>query len=70
MPLVTHTSASPTWLSRHSPHRVWISDIQLYIFCKKYKQSHQTRKGGVFEIRFMEPAGMLQSSFLVFSRVF
>lgn len=51
---VTHTSASPDWITRHSPHRIWVRDIRLYIFCKKYKQSHQTRKGGLFEIRFME----------------
>ncbi|KIN01859.1 hypothetical protein OIDMADRAFT_120606 [Oidiodendron maius Zn] len=57
MTIVTHTSASPDWITRHSPHRIWVRDIRLYIFCKKYKQSHQTRKGGLFEIRFMEEDG-------------
>jgi hypothetical protein len=57
MTIVTHTSASPDWITRHSSHRVWIRDIKLYIFCKNYTQSHQTRRGGLFEIRFIEEDG-------------
>ena len=65
MTIVTHVSASPDWMTRHSPHRVWIRDIRLYIFCKKYKRSHQTRKGGEFEIRFLEEDGTLLFCFLI-----
>jgi hypothetical protein len=56
---VTHSSASPTWLRRQSPHRVYISEIYLYIFVKEYKQKHQMRKSGKFEIRFAEEEGTL-----------
>jgi hypothetical protein len=56
---VTHSSASPTWLRRQSPHRVYISEIYLYVFVKKYKQKHQMRKNGKFEIRFAEEQGTL-----------
>ncbi|KAK1570293.1 uncharacterized protein LY79DRAFT_45895 [Colletotrichum navitas] len=55
---VTHQSASPTWLRRKSPHRVWLKDVQLYVFCKGYRQQNQ-RKGeaGAFEINFVSESG-------------
>ncbi|KAL2128184.1 hypothetical protein VTI74DRAFT_9546 [Chaetomium olivicolor] len=50
---VTHQSQSPTWLSRRSRHRVWLKDIQLYVFCNTYKQEHMRQnKSGAFEIYF------------------
>lgn len=59
---MTHASASQTWLRRQSPHRVLISEINLYVFVKDYKPKHQMRKGGKFEIRFAEEQGMLPIS--------
>ncbi|GKT89613.1 hypothetical protein Ct61P_07463 [Colletotrichum tofieldiae] len=55
---VTHQSASPTWLRRKTRHRVWLKDIQLYVFCKEYRQQNQ-RKGeaGAFEINFVSEDG-------------
>ncbi|KAJ0337873.1 hypothetical protein COL154_012957 [Colletotrichum chrysophilum] len=55
---VTHQSASPTWLQRKSNHRVWLKDVQLYVFCHRYRQQNQ-RKGqaGAFEINFVSDEG-------------
>jgi len=50
---VTHQSASPRWMDRRSRHRIWLRDIQPYVFCQKYKKKHQTRKHGEFEILFV-----------------
>ncbi|KAF4594589.1 hypothetical protein GQ602_000202 [Ophiocordyceps camponoti-floridani] len=51
---VTHQSASPTWLTRISPHRVRLADIQLYVFCRHYRQQNQRRGSiGAFDIRFV-----------------
>jgi hypothetical protein len=50
---VTHQSQSPTWLSRRSRHRVWLKDIQLYVFCNTYRQENMRQnKSGAFEIYF------------------
>ncbi|KAL2168443.1 hypothetical protein VTG60DRAFT_7245 [Thermothelomyces hinnuleus] len=50
---VTHQSQSPTWLSRRSRHRVWLKDIQLYVFCNTYRQENMRQnKLGAFEIHF------------------
>jgi hypothetical protein len=51
---VTHQSASSTWLVKKSKHRIWLKDIQLYVFCQKYRQQNQ-RQGaaGAFELYFV-----------------
>lgn len=50
---VTHQSASPTWLVQKSKHRIWIKDVQLYVFCQGYRQQNQRPgRGGEFELRF------------------
>ncbi|KAL2154119.1 hypothetical protein VTH82DRAFT_2795 [Thermothelomyces myriococcoides] len=50
---VTHQSQSPTWLSRRSRNRVWLKDIQLYVFCSTYRQENMRQnKLGAFEIHF------------------
>ncbi|KAK4239435.1 hypothetical protein C8A03DRAFT_14155 [Achaetomium macrosporum] len=47
------TSQSPTWLSRRSRHRVWLKDVQLYVFCSTYRQENMRQnKSGAFEIYF------------------
>jgi len=62
--LVTHQSKSPTWLSRRSKHRVWLKDIQLYVFCDSYHQENMRQnKLGAFEIRFVKEEGMLNFHF-------
>ena len=55
---VTHQSASPTWLKRVSRHRVRLADVQLYVFCRQYRQ-HNQRRGtvGAFEINFVSEEG-------------
>jgi len=50
---VTYQSEHHDWLARRSSHRIWIKDIQPYVFCKKYKVRHQIRRGGEFEIYFV-----------------
>jgi hypothetical protein len=67
--IVTHSSASPDWFTRRSPHRIWIKDIQLYVFCKNYRMKNQIRKHGVFEITFIAEAGMSTSPGYFWSRI-
>lgn len=56
---VTHQSQSPTWLSRRSRHRVWLKDVQLYVFCSAYRQENMRQnKSGAFEIYFDREEGM------------
>ncbi|UNI14674.1 hypothetical protein JDV02_001278 [Purpureocillium takamizusanense] len=51
---VTHQSSSPTWLKRVSRHRVRLADVQLYVFCRSYRQQNQRRgRIGAFEINFI-----------------
>ncbi|KAL2873626.1 hypothetical protein SGCOL_011183 [Colletotrichum sp. CLE4] len=58
---VTHQSASPTWLVRKSDHRVWLKDVQLFVFCEVYHQQHQRKgKAGAFEIDFFSEMGASQ----------
>lgn len=54
---VTHQSASPSWLHPKSRHRVWVRDVQLYVFDGEYRQSSQRRRqaGGAFELNFAKP---------------
>ncbi|KAK1828195.1 hypothetical protein QBC39DRAFT_393293 [Podospora conica] len=55
---VTHQSQSPTWISRRSRHRVWLKDVQLYVFCKTYRQENMRQnKSGAFEIYFVSEEG-------------
>ncbi|OLN97134.1 hypothetical protein CCHL11_02246 [Colletotrichum chlorophyti] len=56
---VTHQSASPTWLQRKSRHRIWLNDVQLYVFCQRYRQQNQRKGGdaGAFEINFVSDEG-------------
>lgn len=55
---VTHQSQSPTWLSRRSKHRIWLKDVQLYVFCSAYRQENMRQnKSGAFEIYFDREEG-------------
>ncbi|KAK0628124.1 hypothetical protein B0T17DRAFT_486231 [Bombardia bombarda] len=55
---VTHQSKSSTWLSRRSKHRVWLKDVQLYVFCNTYRQENMRQnKSGAFEIYFVSEEG-------------
>lgn len=51
---ITHQCNSPTWLVKKSRHRVWLRDVQLYVFCHEYRQ-HKQRKNreGAFELNFI-----------------
>ena len=58
MPLVTAQSQSSTWISRRSKHRVWLRNIQLYVFCRNYRQEVQRQnKSKAFEIYFVTEQG-------------
>jgi hypothetical protein len=51
---VTHQSASPTWLKRTARNKIRLADVQLYVFCREYRQRSQRRGGvGPFEIQFV-----------------
>ncbi|KAK4659725.1 hypothetical protein QC762_0011670 [Podospora pseudocomata] len=55
---LTHQSQSRTWLSRRSKHRVWLKDVQLYVFCSAYRQENMRQnKSGAFEIYFDREEG-------------
>lgn len=62
---ITHQSASPSWLKRHSRHRIWLRDVFPYVFCQKYKKKHQVTKNGAFEIYFVneEAADAFEDTF-------
>ncbi|PKS10506.1 hypothetical protein jhhlp_002258 [Lomentospora prolificans] len=51
---ITHQYNSPTWLVKKSRHRVWLKEIQLYVFCHRYRP-HKQRKNreGAFELNFI-----------------
>jgi hypothetical protein len=52
--------AAPGWLARKgkSKHRVWLADLQLYVFCQKYRQQNQRQNAaGAFEIYFVSREG-------------
>ena len=56
---VTAQSQSSTWISRRSKHRVWLRNIQLYVFCKNYRQEVQRQnKSNAFEIYFVTEQGL------------
>lgn len=60
---VTHQSQSPTWLSRRSSRRVWLKDVQLYVFCNTYRQENMRQnKSGAFEICFHKEEGTSTTS--------
>ncbi|ESA43993.1 uncharacterized protein NCU09994 [Neurospora crassa OR74A] len=55
---VTAQAQSSTWISRRSKHRVWLRNIQLYVFCKNYRQEVQRQnKSNAFEIYFVTEQG-------------
>ncbi|KAH8889487.1 hypothetical protein GQ53DRAFT_216495 [Thozetella sp. PMI_491] len=55
---VTHQSQSSTWLKRRSKHRVWLRDVQLYVFCQRYRHENMRQnKSGAFEIYFVSEEG-------------
>lgn len=55
---MTHQSASPTWLARVSADRVHLADVQLYVFCRQYRQqSQRCGRAGAFEIKFVSSEG-------------
>ncbi len=61
---VTHQSQSPTWLKRRSKHRVWLRDVQLYVFCQRYKHENMRQnKSGAFEIYFVSEEGEALAAF-------
>lgn len=56
--LVTHICTSPTWLVPVAKHLVLVKDIQLYVFCQKYRESKMRQnKSGAFEIYFVGEQG-------------
>ena len=63
---VTHQSASPTWLVQKSNHRVWLRDIQPYVFCQRYRQENmRNARSGAFEIYFVNRNGNVSFFFPV-----
>lgn len=47
-----------------SKHRVWLKDIQLYVFCSRYRQeSMRQNKASAFEIHFVSDEGKYQRRF-------
>ncbi|EFW98664.1 hypothetical protein CMQ_4516 [Grosmannia clavigera kw1407] len=50
---VTNQARSSSWLRRKGRHRVWLRDVQLYVFCNIYREDHMRQnKSGAFEIDF------------------
>lgn len=52
---ITH---HPPQISRRSKHRVWLKGVQIYVFCKRYRQENMRQnKNGAFEICFFTVEG-------------
>ncbi|XXG98974.1 Non-histone chromosomal protein 6 [Hypoxylon texense] len=46
-------NVSSSWLLRKTKRRIWLRDIQPYVFCEKYRPTHQRRgRVGAFELAF------------------
>lgn len=46
-------NVSSSWLLRKTKRRIWLRDIQPYVFCEKYRPTHQRRgRFGAFELAF------------------
>ena len=55
---VTHQSQSPTWIVRRPRRRIWLKDVQLYVFCQPYRHENMRQnKSGAFEINFWTDEG-------------
>ncbi|PSR77664.1 hypothetical protein BD289DRAFT_463552 [Coniella lustricola] len=55
---VTYISASPNWLVRKTKRIFHVLDIQLYVFCQKYREAHMRRNRlKAFEIHFARVDG-------------
>ncbi|OAA53790.1 hypothetical protein SPI_09235 [Niveomyces insectorum RCEF 264] len=51
---ITNQPRSPNWLIRKDKLRVWLTDVQLYVFCNDYRQEHMRQnKMGAFELDFL-----------------
>jgi hypothetical protein len=42
---------------RRSKHRIWLRDLNPYVFCQAYKKKHQMKRHGEFEIYFVNEEG-------------
>lgn len=57
-PAVTHQYPLPTWFNRVSHHKVRLANLQLFVFCRQYRQ-HTQRRGpeSDFQIDFVSDDG-------------
>jgi hypothetical protein len=45
---------APMWLTRKNRNRVWLTDVQLYVFCNPYRQENMRQnRAGAFELYFV-----------------
>ncbi|PHH52452.1 hypothetical protein CFIMG_002863RA [Ceratocystis fimbriata CBS 114723] len=50
---ITHVCRSPTWLEQRSDRRVYLKDLQLYVFSNDFdEQAYRRTPGGVFQVDF------------------
>ena len=56
---VSDASADPEFVyrPRGSKHRVWLKDVEPFVFCQKYKKRHQRQKNGEWEVQFVNKRG-------------
>lgn len=51
------SSSNKGWLEPRGRHVVWLHDVQLYVFCDKYREARMRRKRGAFELYFVAEQG-------------
>lgn len=51
------SSRNKGWLEPRGRHVVWLHDVQLYVFCDKYREARMRRKRGAFELYFVAEQG-------------
>ncbi|KAL8414666.1 hypothetical protein RB594_005759 [Gaeumannomyces avenae] len=58
---VTHQSRSPTWIQLKRGGVVLLMDVNLYVFCKEYREEKMRQnKHGAFEIHFKNPGAAVK----------
>ncbi|RYP05744.1 hypothetical protein DL764_003602 [Monosporascus ibericus] len=51
---ITPHCFSPAWLVRKSPHRIWLKDLDPFVFCERYRPQNQcNNKVCAFELDFV-----------------
>ncbi|PBP24646.1 hypothetical protein BUE80_DR004489 [Diplocarpon rosae] len=46
-------------MDRRGSHRIWLRNIHICVFCQNYREKHQMKRGGEFELYLLAVEGIL-----------